>query len=275
MHLLPLTGSTRAGSVNTAVLRTAAALAGPGAGTDLYDGLAALPAFDPDRDADPLPAPVTDLRARIGVRLRRRPGGRGGVRPGPGRTRGHRRGRVDRRPGTRSVWRCATCAGPPPHRTPRSGSVAAGRTGEGADVATWDDLQSYVRVRYEIMRQAGDELWFNLPTTGDRTQLVVVRRVREGHAETTDAAAAVAQADSEWAQISSPIARTGDVDLAKLLELAGASPVGGVVAQDGVAVFRHSISLRDSALDGFEFPFRQVVHLADELEHELTGRDEH
>ena len=140
-------------------------------------------------------------------------------------------------------------------------------------MATWDDLQSYVRVRYEIMRQTDGELWFNLPTTGDRTQLVVVRRVREDQA--TEAAAAVAQSGAEWAQISSPIARTGDVDLAKLLELAGASPVGGVVAQDGVAVFRHSISLRDSALDGFEFPFRQVVHLADQLEHELTGRDEH
>ncbi|MET0190556.1 hypothetical protein EV383_5812 [Pseudonocardia sediminis] len=142
-------------------------------------------------------------------------------------------------------------------------------------MATWDDLQSYVRVRYEIMRQVGDELWFNLPTTGDRTQLVVVRRVHEKHGETTDAAAAVAQDDSDWAQISSPIARTGEVDLTKLLELAGASPVGGVVAQDGVVVFRHSISLRDAGLDGFEFPFRQVVHLADELEHELTGRDDH
>ncbi len=142
-------------------------------------------------------------------------------------------------------------------------------------MATWDDLQSYVRVRYEIMRQATDELWFNLPTTGDRTQLVVVRRVHEKHGETTDAAAAVAQDDGDWAQISSPIARTGEVDLARLLELAGASPVGGVVSQDGVAVFRHSISLRDAGLDGFEFPFRQVVHLADQLEHELTGRDEH
>ena len=140
-------------------------------------------------------------------------------------------------------------------------------------MATWDDLHSYVRVRYEIMRQVGDELWFNLPTSGDRTQLVVVRRVHEKQAEATDAAAAVAAADAEWAQISSPIARAADIDLAKLLELAGASP-GGVVSENGVAVFRHSISLRDSGLDGFEFPFRQVVHLADELEHELTGRDE-
>ncbi len=142
-------------------------------------------------------------------------------------------------------------------------------------MATWDDLLSYVRVRYEIMRQADGELWFNLPTKGERTQLVVVRRVHEKHAAATEGAATVASGDTEWAQINSPIARTADIDLTKLLELAGVSPVGGVVSQDGVAVIRHSISLRDSGLDGFEFPFRQVVHLADELEHELTGRDEH
>ena len=29
-------------------------------------------------------------------------------------------------------------------------------------MAGWDDLVSYVRVRYEVMRQADDELWFNL-----------------------------------------------------------------------------------------------------------------
>lgn len=142
-------------------------------------------------------------------------------------------------------------------------------------MATWDDLLSYVRVRYEIMRQTDGELWFNLPTTGERTQLVVVRRVHETNASATGPAAAVASGDTEWAQISSPIARTADIDVTKLLELAGASPVGGVVSTEGVAVFRHAISLRDAGLDGFEFPFREVVHFADQLEHELTGRDEH
>ncbi|MDN5917149.1 MAG: NAD(P)H-dependent oxidoreductase [Pseudonocardia sp.] len=67
MHLLLLSGSTRSGSVNTAVLRTAAVAAGPRVTTDLFDGLVGLPAFDPDRDVDPLPGPVAGLRARIGA----------------------------------------------------------------------------------------------------------------------------------------------------------------------------------------------------------------
>ena len=34
---------------------------------ELYDGLATLPHFNPDLDVDPLPAPVVDLRLRVGV----------------------------------------------------------------------------------------------------------------------------------------------------------------------------------------------------------------
>ncbi|MEE1787814.1 NAD(P)H-dependent oxidoreductase [Streptomyces sp. SP17BM10] len=66
-HILLLTGSLRAGSSNETVLRTAAALAAaaPGLRATYYDGLAALPHFNPDQDTDPLPAAVTALRAAI------------------------------------------------------------------------------------------------------------------------------------------------------------------------------------------------------------------
>jgi hypothetical protein len=129
-------------------------------------------------------------------------------------------------------------------------------------VAGWDDLVAYVRVRYEVMRQTDGELWFNLPTSGDRTQLVVVRRV--------------VGADGEpWAQIASPICRLDDADIAELLTLAAESVVGGVVAVDGVSMFRHSIPLDDSPLVGFDRPFRLVVDSADRLEEQVTGEDVH
>jgi hypothetical protein len=129
-------------------------------------------------------------------------------------------------------------------------------------VASWDELMSFVRVRYEIMMQREDELWFNLPTTGDRTQIVAVRLI-------------TGEDDLPWAQITSPVGRAAEIDLAKMLELAGESVVGGAIADDGLVLFRHSIPLEETALDGFDRPFRLVVGVADRLEHMLTGADEH
>ncbi|MFC5061533.1 NADPH-dependent FMN reductase [Actinomycetospora atypica] len=61
--VLLISGSTRAGSTNTAVIRTAAALEPER--TRVYTGLAALPAFNPDDDADPLPPVVAELREAL------------------------------------------------------------------------------------------------------------------------------------------------------------------------------------------------------------------
>ena len=134
-------------------------------------------------------------------------------------------------------------------------------------MASWDDVLSFVRMRYEIMRQVGGDLWFNLPTTGERTQIVAVRQVtgEDGH---------------PWVEITSPVGKAADLDLGRLLALAGEAEAGGVIAADGVVLFRHSvplddIALDDTALDGFDRPLTLVVTVADRLEHELTAADEH
>ncbi|MEU8896588.1 NADPH-dependent FMN reductase [Nocardia sp. NPDC048505] len=62
--VLLISGSTRAASTNTAALRTVAALAPAGIETTWYDGLAQLPAFDPDDDGSGHPS-VVALRERI------------------------------------------------------------------------------------------------------------------------------------------------------------------------------------------------------------------
>ena len=66
LRLLLVTGSTRSASTNTAALRAAVELLTPEVDAVLHDGLAELPAFDPDRDRDPLTAPVARLRDEIG-----------------------------------------------------------------------------------------------------------------------------------------------------------------------------------------------------------------
>jgi NAD(P)H-dependent FMN reductase len=66
-HLLLLSGSLRNGSTNTAVLRTARELAGAGVTTTLYDGMAELPHFNPDDDAEgqPVHPAVAELREEL------------------------------------------------------------------------------------------------------------------------------------------------------------------------------------------------------------------
>lgn len=65
MRILLLSGSTRGASTNTALLRTAHVVAPEGVTTTLFEGMTALPHFNPDDDHDPLPEPVAALRAAI------------------------------------------------------------------------------------------------------------------------------------------------------------------------------------------------------------------
>ena len=66
LRLLAISGSLRARSSNTSLLRLAIEVAPDDVQIVMYDGLASLPHFNPDDDIDVPPAPVLDLRARVG-----------------------------------------------------------------------------------------------------------------------------------------------------------------------------------------------------------------
>jgi chromate reductase len=65
VNILGVSGSLRAGSYNSALVRAAAAVAPAGMVVDVYSGLPAIPPYDQDLDTDDPPAPVADLRERI------------------------------------------------------------------------------------------------------------------------------------------------------------------------------------------------------------------
>jgi hypothetical protein len=150
---------------------------------------------------------------------------------------------------------------------------------------TWVDLVGYVRVRYEIFQQTEHTLRFHLPTTQGRTQRVAVHHVLDtvlgdtpgGPEGGQPAGGAEGSGDRGpgWILIESAVAAADQVDLRRLLELAGQSVIGGVVVNDGVALFRHAASLAELSLGGFDRPFQLVAARADELEHQLTGADQH
>jgi chromate reductase, NAD(P)H dehydrogenase (quinone) len=65
MIFLAVSGSLRHASSNGALLAAAALLAPPDVRISRFDGLGALPHFNPDLDVDPPPAEVRDLRERV------------------------------------------------------------------------------------------------------------------------------------------------------------------------------------------------------------------
>ncbi|MBI3447712.1 MAG: NAD(P)H-dependent oxidoreductase [Acidobacteria bacterium] len=65
MRILAISGSLRAASSNSAIVRAAALLAPDGVNVEIYDGLGSRPHFNPDLDTEvPLP-PVGDFRSRL------------------------------------------------------------------------------------------------------------------------------------------------------------------------------------------------------------------
>ncbi|MEO5913889.1 MAG: NADPH-dependent FMN reductase [Luteolibacter sp.] len=65
LHLLAISGSLRAASANTAVLRAAIELAPSEVTITLYDGLAELPHFNPDLDGEIAPPAVVEFRRQL------------------------------------------------------------------------------------------------------------------------------------------------------------------------------------------------------------------
>jgi NAD(P)H-dependent FMN reductase len=67
VNLLLISGSLRAGSTNSAALRTAVALAGDGMHAVLYDGMDELPLYNPDDDSEgsTQTVAVAELRAAV------------------------------------------------------------------------------------------------------------------------------------------------------------------------------------------------------------------
>jgi len=66
MNIVAISGSLRAASTNTALVRAAAAQAPAGMEVTVYGGLGDLPHFSPELDGDDAPAAVQDLRGLLG-----------------------------------------------------------------------------------------------------------------------------------------------------------------------------------------------------------------
>jgi NAD(P)H-dependent FMN reductase len=65
MRILAISGSLRAASSNSALVRAAVDLAPERVEVAVYEGLGDIPPFNPDLDTEPAPLAVADFRARL------------------------------------------------------------------------------------------------------------------------------------------------------------------------------------------------------------------
>ncbi|MFI6096172.1 hypothetical protein ACIA8G_11490 [Lentzea sp. NPDC051213] len=129
-------------------------------------------------------------------------------------------------------------------------------------MTSWIEVVNYVRLRHEVLEETDDWLRFRLDIGAERTQQVAVH-----HLPDLEGAA--------WLEISSPVGRADEIDLRRLLELAGEPTIGGAAVVDGLALLKHTVPLEDlSVREEFERPLTLLVGRADALEHELTKNDQ-
>lgn len=67
MRILAVSGSLRAGSSNTRVIKALRLLAPPGVEVAVFEGLGGLPHFNPDLEGDDLPPEAAEWRRQIGL----------------------------------------------------------------------------------------------------------------------------------------------------------------------------------------------------------------
>jgi hypothetical protein len=129
-------------------------------------------------------------------------------------------------------------------------------------MATWSDLQSYIRNNYKSADETPDSIKLVFDVGGLRSQVVIVWHLQ------------LSGTNEEWVQIESPIGELGSVDLTAALRAVGNTLVGGLALAGGnIVTFRHSVPLDDLSINEFEVPLHLVTGTADQLEQALSGGD--
>lgn len=129
-------------------------------------------------------------------------------------------------------------------------------------MATWQQLQGYIRERYDVTVIPETGAVFGKFDLGDgRTQSVLVAQAIDG------------SNGEEWAKIESIVGRADQVNLSALLELIRFQLVGGLAKNDDYVTVRHSIPLGSMSADEFEGPLAAVLETADYLERSVGPVD--
>lgn len=127
-------------------------------------------------------------------------------------------------------------------------------------MASWRDLEAYVRAHYNIAGERPGRIQLILETNDGRSQSVYLwHRRLPGH--------------EDWLIIGSPFAEASRVDLNDILKAAGQMVVGGIVLVGKHLAVRHAVPLANLDTNEFERPLELVTLAADQLEQMANVED--
>jgi len=134
-------------------------------------------------------------------------------------------------------------------------------------MATWEALKSYIHSNYKVREESpnGKMVVMGFDLDGGRHQTVIVSFNGE-------------VAGSQWAEVSTAVAKESQVGLRDLLVRNSDMVCGGLALMEvpdgeNLVVFRHAFPLADLDPSEFEGPLQITVLFGDKLEQELTGGD--
>jgi hypothetical protein len=145
-------------------------------------------------------------------------------------------------------------------------------------MARWADLVQFIRRNYEVVRLAEEEIRIRIRYGEDlddegRAQIVIITR---DLLDTTQSEIADENGKTEWAQIVTPFAQVGQVDLEWVLsDLGDTTVVGGAAVMGDYVVLRHTVPLANLDLNEFVGPLELVAGSGEWLEKRFTGRDDY
>lgn len=135
-------------------------------------------------------------------------------------------------------------------------------------MATWQDLATFIRQEYEVVREARSEI-----------QVLVRSRSRTGGAERSQVVTVTRELldrREEWVLLVTPFSRADEIDVTDALaEIGRITAVGGGAIVGEYLVLRHSVPLMNLDQNEFVDPLAMLVAAAEELEERFTGRDDY
>ena len=133
-------------------------------------------------------------------------------------------------------------------------------------MATWNEVSAFIKTKYPIKEDTGNQLKISLKTIDMHTQAPT-------RSQTLLVCRSISNTCGEWIQIISPIGTIPADKIEPALTAAGKQTFGGIIKIEDTHYLRESLLLSGITPQEIIKVINNIVSYADVLEHELCGED--